>query len=367
MGATSGYILAMSIKITMKLETEGVVLVREDPPPPPPQPYVPPSNDLPPGLIPSCAAWFDPRGIHQLEIDALPEFFNQKYPSKSPQSYLMFRNYIIKLYRENPKNLLTATVCRRQIPGDACAIIRLHAFLEHWGLINYECPREYAAPCADFTPVDHVSSTRKKVFEIGRPFCGYCGRATGLTWYKNTERVLCTACFSKDIGIDKTTFSRENLLEHFHYAELVKGSNWTEEETANLIHGLELHGENWEKVAEVTGKSAEECQSRFLELPLSDMEGLESERKTDYQVPDPDIDFQKSIEIATEVRRQEDVQVANLMSEIINLQMQKLGLKAKYVKDMEHILWLQQQQYKSQLQQLLTAQTGVTVVKSQKS
>jgi SWI/SNF related-matrix-associated actin-dependent regulator of chromatin subfamily C len=355
----------MSIKITMKLETEGVVLLKEDPPAPPPQPYVPPSNDLPLGLIPSCAAWFDPRGIHQLEIDSLPEFFNQKYPSKSPQSYLMFRNYIIKLYRENPKNVLTATTCRRQIPGDACAIIRLHAFLEHWGLINYECPRDYAAPCADFTPVDHISSTRRKVFETGRPFCGYCGKACELTWYKSEDRVLCNCCFAKDLGFDKTAFVRENLLEHFHYADLVKSDAWSEEETANLLQALERHGENWDKIAEELGKSAEECQARFVELPLNDMENLESELKTDYQTPEPDIDFQKAIETATEVRRQEDIHVANLMSQIIDLQMQKLGLKAKYVKDMEHILWLQQQQYKSQLQQLLTSQAGVTVVKAQ--
>ena len=29
------------------------------------------------------------------------------------------------------------TACRRHLSGDACAIVRLHAFLEKWGLINF--------------------------------------------------------------------------------------------------------------------------------------------------------------------------------------------------------------------------------------
>ena len=32
---------------------------------------------------------------------------------------------------------MSATVCRKNLPGDVCSIIRLHAFLEHWGLINF--------------------------------------------------------------------------------------------------------------------------------------------------------------------------------------------------------------------------------------
>ena len=27
--------------------------------------------------------------------------------------------------------------CRKRLPGDVCSIIRLHAFLEQWGLINF--------------------------------------------------------------------------------------------------------------------------------------------------------------------------------------------------------------------------------------
>jgi SWI/SNF related-matrix-associated actin-dependent regulator of chromatin subfamily C len=69
-----------------------------------------------PVILPTCSSWFDINGIHQIEKDALPEFFTGKQ-LKTPQAYKNFRNHIIKLYREDPKNYLTATMCRRNIVG----------------------------------------------------------------------------------------------------------------------------------------------------------------------------------------------------------------------------------------------------------
>ena len=39
--------------------------------------------------------------------------------------------------RMQPETYLTATACRRHLSGDACAIMRVHAFLERHGLINF--------------------------------------------------------------------------------------------------------------------------------------------------------------------------------------------------------------------------------------
>lgn len=90
-----------------------------------------------PIIIPSCAHWFDINEIHQIEKDSLPEFFNSLRPSKTPEIYKKYRNYIIELYRQNPRSYLTQTACRRNLAGDVCAILRIHSFLEHWGLINF--------------------------------------------------------------------------------------------------------------------------------------------------------------------------------------------------------------------------------------
>jgi hypothetical protein len=62
-----------------------------------------------PLIIPSCSQWFKMDEIHELEMKALPEFFCNKYPSKTPEVYREYRNYIINLYRENTSTYLTAT------------------------------------------------------------------------------------------------------------------------------------------------------------------------------------------------------------------------------------------------------------------
>ncbi|NWV04313.1 SMRC2 protein, partial [Ptilonorhynchus violaceus] len=89
-------------------------------------------------IIPSYAAWFDYNSVHAIERRALPEFFNGKNKSKTPEIYLAYRNFMIDTYRLNPQEYLTSTACRRNLAGDVCAIMRVHAFLEQWGLINYQ-------------------------------------------------------------------------------------------------------------------------------------------------------------------------------------------------------------------------------------
>ncbi|KAI2474871.1 rsc complex protein [Pyrenophora tritici-repentis] len=89
-------------------------------------------------IIPSYATWFDMRYIDYREHKALPEFFNGRNRSKTPAVYRDYRDFMINTYRLNPSEYLTVTACRRNLAGDVCAIMRVHAFLEQWGLINYQ-------------------------------------------------------------------------------------------------------------------------------------------------------------------------------------------------------------------------------------
>ncbi|KAF1926969.1 SWIRM-domain-containing protein [Didymella exigua CBS 183.55] len=89
-------------------------------------------------IIPSYATWFDMRYIDYRERKALPEFFNGRNRSKTPAVYRDYRDFMINTYRLNPAEYLTVTACRRNLAGDVCAIMRVHAFLEQWGLINYQ-------------------------------------------------------------------------------------------------------------------------------------------------------------------------------------------------------------------------------------
>ncbi|KAM0790653.1 hypothetical protein ACM66B_004513 [Microbotryomycetes sp. NB124-2] len=91
-----------------------------------------------PVVIPSYSTWFDLSTIHQIERRSLPEFFNSRNRSKTPSVYKDYRDFMIHTYRINPSEYLTVTACRRNLAGDVCAIMRVHAFLEQWGLINYQ-------------------------------------------------------------------------------------------------------------------------------------------------------------------------------------------------------------------------------------
>ena len=54
----------------------------------------------------------------------MPEFFNGKNKSKTPEIYLAYRNFMLDTYRLNPVEYLIATGCRRNLAGDVCAILR---------------------------------------------------------------------------------------------------------------------------------------------------------------------------------------------------------------------------------------------------
>jgi len=68
-----------------------------------------------PLVIPSCAAWFDMAKVHPLEQRSLPEFFTKTAPSKTPEVYTLYRNFMINTYRMAPSQYLTATACRRSL------------------------------------------------------------------------------------------------------------------------------------------------------------------------------------------------------------------------------------------------------------
>jgi len=97
-------------------------------------------------VLPSYSTWFDMNSIHDIERKAMAEFFNTRNRSKTPAVYKDYRDFMINTYRLNPVEYLTVTACRRNLAGDVCAIMRVHAFLEQWGLINYQV-RRHLFPC----------------------------------------------------------------------------------------------------------------------------------------------------------------------------------------------------------------------------
>ncbi|KAK6346868.1 hypothetical protein TWF696_006973 [Orbilia brochopaga] len=93
-------------------------------------------------VVPSYATWFDMNAIADIERKSLPEFFSNRNRSKTPSVYKDYRDFMINTYRMNPTEFLTVTACRRNLTGDSCTIMRVHRFLEQWGLINYQVDPE---------------------------------------------------------------------------------------------------------------------------------------------------------------------------------------------------------------------------------
>ena len=87
-------------------------------------------------------------------------------------SYMAYRNFMVDTYRLNPNEYLTITACRRNLAGDVCAIMRIHAFLEQWGLINYQVdqdlrPTPMGPPCTSHFTV--LGDTPCGLAPIGHP------------------------------------------------------------------------------------------------------------------------------------------------------------------------------------------------------
>ena len=89
--------------------------------------------------VPAHSAWFKWNEVHDIERGTLPEFFNNKSTLKTPRAYKEYRDFIIDKFRRQPRGeKITFTQCRKFLSGDVNAIYRVYAFLEHWGLINFD-------------------------------------------------------------------------------------------------------------------------------------------------------------------------------------------------------------------------------------
>ncbi|KAI9240281.1 MAG: hypothetical protein BYD32DRAFT_408746 [Podila humilis] len=273
-------------------------------------------------VVPSYAAWFSLTKIHEIEHKSLPEFFNLKNRSKTPTVYKDYRDFMVNTYRLNPTEYLTVTACRRNLAGDVCAIIRVHSFLEQWGLINYQVDPEtrpssvgpaftghfritadtprglqpffpsVPAPVAAAANSElkaqkgsrtngsldsrvHASGSKDEESPEQRQRfnCFTCGTdCTKIRYHsiktKNFE--LCSNCYLEGrfpSAMSSGDFLRLNA-QHFKHAS---EDTWTDQETLLLLEGLEQFDDDWNLVADHVGtRSREQCILHFLQLPIED-------------------------------------------------------------------------------------------------
>lgn len=273
-------------------------------------------------IVPSYSAWFDYNSIHVVEKRAMVEFFNAKNKSKTPEIYMAYRNFMIDTYRLNPTEYLTSTACRRNLAGDVCAIMRTHAFLEQWGLINYQIDAESRPTPMGPPPTSHFHvlsdtpsglqainapktaqpSAAKMLFDLdkkqkdkeggdvatvataavgGQPATpgapaaaggaatpGAPPPATDAPVTIKTEPVSIDANAQFGLKLDQYA-KKPSALRNKTAASMTR--DWTEQETLLLLEGLEMYKDDWNKVCEHVGsRTQDECILHFLRLPIED-------------------------------------------------------------------------------------------------
>lgn len=240
-------------------------------------------------IVPSYAAWFDYNAIHSIEKRALPEFFNSENESKTPEVFLAYRNFMIDTYRLNPTEYLSATACRRNLAGDVCVILRVHAFLEQWGLVNYQVDQEARPTPLGPPPTSHFhiladtpsgiqpvafkkESGDKDISDTTEIYRKESSEKTQPEKLSETSTVadLENAGLQADLyrlkaQQDNTNFPKSKAVT------LHASKPWSEQECVLLLEGLEMFRDDWNKVSEhVSTRTQDECILQFLRLPIED-------------------------------------------------------------------------------------------------
>ncbi|KAH3676330.1 hypothetical protein WICPIJ_009140 [Wickerhamomyces pijperi] len=292
-----------------------------------------------PVIIPSFAAWFDFSKIHEVEKRSLPEFFSNNSRFKTEQTYRDIRDFMIHTYRLNPFEYLTLTAVRRNIATDVASIVRIHAFLEQWGLINYQIDpktkpsllgpqytghfqivldtpegfKPFIPENAQITNTPELttaadakagSKKRQRVdtdsiplnLEIRRNVYDSSQDAVALneqeklTVNANTKNFTCniTGNDSTEVryhnlkskaSVSSRVFKEGQFSANFQASDFIRlerlreitNNTWTDQETLLLLEGIELFNNDWEKIAFHIGtRSKEESIKKFIQLPIED-------------------------------------------------------------------------------------------------
>ncbi|KAF5099778.1 hypothetical protein D0Z00_001519 [Geotrichum galactomycetum] len=272
--------------------------VKAEAKPAPPTPKLAQTHAI---VMPSYSAWFSLAKIHEVERRSLPEFFNKRNRSKTPEIYTKYRNFMVNTYRLNPAEYLTVTACRRNLIGDVCAIMRVHDFLDKWGIINYQVDVE-ALPSNVFPP---FTGHWNVLFDTPRglfPFKFYKGQddpsANTLPGDKKLEdikRDISGSATPADVRKEKSNEEDEKIKKKEETEKsatpgsaaaasasagtgskseansIEPGEGWTKKELLLLLEGVEKFSYDWKAISDHVGtKDKQACVLKFLSLSIED-------------------------------------------------------------------------------------------------
>jgi chromatin structure-remodeling complex subunit RSC8 len=388
------------------------------------------ANQLYRVIIPSFAAWYNRESINSIEEKSLPEFFNNRNRTKTPAVYKEYRDFMIDTYRLCPTEYLTVTACRRNLAGDVATIMRVHAFLEQWGLINYQIDPETRPSLIGpqytghfqitlDTPVglqplvpskgskestgelslgltekkiassyDESSSgavnlaLRKSIYDGSADAAALMDESQRKFNAVNTRIYNCFTC-----GDDVTKVRYHNLQSkqtvgalcfkhglfpaNYQSSDFVKieqqqsaGITWSEQEVLLLLEGIEMYEDDWEAVAYHVGtRSREQCIVKFLQLPIEDpylaknasnsnndnnresqMNGSQRSAAEKLLGELKEINGTSITSRSQDLATKEDRYQRELVTTLVEAELQKLELKLRKFEDLEAIMRVEQRE-----------------------
>ncbi|KAJ6707866.1 SWI/SNF COMPLEX-RELATED [Salix viminalis] len=272
------------------------------------------SRDSNAHVVPNHCGWFSWTKIHSLEERLLPSFFNGKSQSRTPDTYLDIRNWIMKKFHANPNTLIEVKDLSELEVSDSEARQEVLEFLDYWGLINFHplqldpltnadgdeaakkdlsleklfrfeaiqtCPPVVTKPnfIAPTTPsrLFPESAIAEELAKLEGPsveyHCNSCSADCSRKRYhcqKEADYDLCADCFNnRKFGSNMS--SSDFILMEPAEAAGVSGGKWTDQETLLLLEALELYKENWNEIAEhVATKTKAQCILHFVQMPIED-------------------------------------------------------------------------------------------------
>ena len=156
--------------------------------------------------------------------------------------------------------------------------MRVHAFLEQWGLINYQVDSDARPTPMGPPPTSHfhiLADSPSGLQSINSAKVSQPCAAKMLDFKPKEEKVGTEGTSSGngptpggDLGLRMDQYGKKNMKNKTPTSQT---REWTEKETVLLLEALELFKDDWNKVCEHVGsRTQDECILHFLRLPIED-------------------------------------------------------------------------------------------------
>ncbi|XP_025921186.1 SWI/SNF complex subunit SMARCC2-like, partial [Apteryx rowi] len=184
-------------------------------------------------IIPSYAAWFDYNSVHAIERRALPEFFNGKNKSKTPEM--------------------------RDGAGALQGFVRPQGFVRRAARSVRRAERGPCPPAAAAPPRSQLClSLPRQQTSASQQMLNFPD--------KSKEK----PADMQNFGLRTDMYTKKNVPSKSKAAASAT-REWTEQETLLLLEALEMYKDDWNKVSEHVGsRTQDECILHFLRLPIED-------------------------------------------------------------------------------------------------